>query len=313
MIYQHPLAYLLGLEGLALLRAWSGDFDQAFVERRLDEVRRLLATEALAAHDGVLVERGDTVTGYRQWASAYDEPRNSLFDSDEPVVHPILDALPPGDALDAACGTGRYAAHLAARGHRVVGVDSSPEMLQRARVRVPSADFRPGDLHRLPVPDGGVDLVVAALALTHVPDLAPVLAEFARVLRPGGRLVIADAHHEIVLRGSVPHALGPHGEPGLTPTYRHTPGDYLRAALPLGLAVRRCEEPLNAPEGAPPPGEVTVPTVPEVAQWQDWPWSLLGLVPEAARAAWAVPSVIVWEFELGQAAQVSTGAGRPSR
>ncbi len=92
-------------------------------------------------------------TGYRRWAATYDEPRNGLFDADEPVMHEIIDALPPGDALDAACGTGRYAGYLAGRGHRVVGVDSSPDMLEQARSRVPSGAFLLGDLNRLPVAD----------------------------------------------------------------------------------------------------------------------------------------------------------------
>jgi SAM-dependent methyltransferase len=296
MIYQHPLAYLLGLEGLALLRAWAGDFDQEFVDRRLAEVRRLLATDALAAHDGVLANRGDTIAGYGRWAASYDEPRNSLFDADEPLMHEIIDALPPGDALDAACGTGRYAEYLVGRGHRVVGVDSSPEMLERARARVPSGELLLGDLHQLPLPDRSVDVVVSGLALSHVPALAPVMAEFARVLRPGGHLVISDAHHELVIRGSVPHALGPNDEPGLVASYRHTPGDFLRAALPVGLQVRRCEEPRgaeqNQPPPAPPPAELTV------SGWHLWPWSLLDLVPEATRAAWAIPPVIIWHFEL---------------
>ena len=52
MIYRHPLAYLLGLEGIALLLAWAGDYDRAFVEARLAEVRRLLNDEALASHAG---------------------------------------------------------------------------------------------------------------------------------------------------------------------------------------------------------------------------------------------------------------------
>ena len=284
MIYQHPLAYLL--------RGWAGDFDKEFVEARLAEVRRLLAADALANHDGVMVERGDTVTGYRRWAATYDEPRNSLFDADEPVMHQIIEGLPPGDALDAACGTGRYAEYLAGRGHRVLGVDSSPEMLARARARVPSGEFVLGDLHELPLPDSSVDLVVSALALAHVPTLAPVMAEFARVLRPGGNLVISDAHHEIVIRGSVPHAPGPNNEPGLAPSYRHTPGDFIRAALPVGLQVRRCEEPYN---DLPPPRPDTELTV---TGWYEWPWSLLDLVPEASRAAWAVPAVIVWHFAL---------------
>jgi ubiquinone/menaquinone biosynthesis C-methylase UbiE len=296
VIYQHPLAYLLGLEGLALLRAWAGEFDQEFVARRLADVRRLLDTEAVAGHDGVLVGRGDTRTGYRRWAPTYDEPRNSLFDVDEPVLHEIIDALPPADALDAACGTGRYAGYLAGRGHRVVGVDSSPDMLDRARARVPSASFLLGDLRQLPLPDACVDLAVSALALSHLPALAPVMAEFARVLRPGGHLVISDAHQEIVFRGSIPQALGPNDEPGLVPTYRHSTGDFLRAALPVGLLVRRCEEPGRPDEDRspiPPPG-----TDATVSGWREWPWSLLELAPEAARAAWAVPGAIVWHFQL---------------
>lgn len=292
MIYQHPLAYLLGLEGIALLRAWAGDYDRAFVEARLAEIRRLLDDDALATHAGVMVDRGDTVTAYRQWSATYDEPGNGLFDLDEPSVHGILAALPPGRALDAACGTGRFAAHLAAHGHQVVGVDSSPDMLDRARTRVPRGEFRLGDLRRLPLPDDTVDIVVSGLALAHVPALEPVMAEFARVLRPGGHLVISDTHHERILRGSVVKAIGPAGEPGLVATYRHTAGDYLRAALPSRLQVRRCEEPLA------PAVDEAAPRSPDVGNWHEWPWSLIGLVPEAARAAAVTPGVIVWHFQL---------------
>jgi SAM-dependent methyltransferase len=296
MIYQHPLAYLLALEGLALLRAWAGDFDKDFVDRRLAEIRQLLAADAVTGHDGVMVNGSDTLSGYRGWAPSYDEPRNGLFDCDEPVMHQIIDAIPSGDALDAACGTGRYAEYLAGRGHRVVGVDSSPDMLERARARVPSGGFLLGDLGRLPLPDSSVDLVVSGLALCHVPALAPVMAEFARVLRPAGHLIISDVHHEITLRGSVPLAPGPNGEPGLIISYRHTPGDYLRAALPAGLQVRRCEEPRGPDHGFPaPPPALAEATV---SGWHDWPWSLMGLIPEAAWAAWDVPPTIIWEFQL---------------
>jgi SAM-dependent methyltransferase len=296
VIYQHPLAYVLGLEGIALLRAWAGDFDKDFVHRRLAEIHRLLATAALADHDGVMVNRGDTLTGYRRWAANYDdEPRNGLFDADEPVMHQIIDAIPHGDALDAACGTGRFAEYLTGRGHHVVGVDSSPDMLERARVRVPSGEFRLGDLHQLPLPDNSVDLVVSGLALSHVPALAPVLAEFARVLRPAGHMAISAAHHDIVIRGSVPHAPGPNDEPGLVASYRHTTGDYIRAALRAGLQIRGCEEPQGSdhdpPPLPPPPAELTV------GDWAEWPWSLLELIPEATRAAWAVPAVIVCHFQ----------------
>jgi SAM-dependent methyltransferase len=217
-----------------------------------------------------------------------------LFDFDEPVVREILDSLAPGIALDAACGTGRFAGYLAAHGHEVIGVDSSPDMLVVARQRVPAAEFRLGDLYDLPLPDSSVDLVMCGLALAHVPNLQPVMQEFARVLRVGGDLVISDAHHELVFRGSVVRSPGPGGEPGLVATYRHTPGSFLRAALPVGLQVRRCEEPTRRAAGDSSP---SAPLTAPIGDWEDWPWSLLDVVPEAAGAAWEIPATIIWQFQ----------------
>ncbi len=288
MIHEHPLAYLLGIEGIALLRAFTGDYDRDFLESRIAEVRRLLDDESLTA--AVDVERVDTVEGYRVWARTYDQPGNGAFALDEPVVGNILDGLPAGVALDAACGTGRYGRLLTERGHRVIGVDSSPDMLARAAVNVPEGRFLLGDLRRLPVGDASVDLVVCGLALTHVPALGPVLAEFARVLRPGGHLVTADVHPESVARGSIPSQRGPDGQARRVASHRHLVGDYLRAALPAGLRPVRCEEPLLPVRE---PGEPTSTTGP----WELWPWSLAALVPEAARAAnEGVPGLLVWHF-----------------
>jgi SAM-dependent methyltransferase len=287
VIYEHPLAYLLGLEGIALLRGFTGEYDRDFVESRIAEVRGLLSDESLAA---VEVDRVDTVTGYGIWSKTYDQPGNAAFHMDEPVIEDIVGSLPVGVVLDAACGTGRYAQSLATRGHQVIGVDSSPDMLARARVRVPEGEFRLGQLQQLPVGDAEVDLVVCGLALTHVADLEPVIAEFARVLRPSGHLVIADVHPEGVLRGSIPSLRGPDGRPGRVVSHRHLVGDYLRAALPVGLRVRRCEEPI-LPAGFGPPAKSAGP-------WEVWPWSLAAMVPEAARAANSgVPGMIIWHFQ----------------
>lgn len=298
MIYQHPLAYLLGLEGIALLRGWAGDFDQSFVDARIADVRALLDDPRFLAHAGVQVERGDVETGYRQWAETYDQP-NGLFDIEEPVMHEILDDVPIGRAIDAACGTGRHTGYLAEQGHTVIGVDSSAEMLAVARSRMPGCGFLAGALDQLPIDSGSADLVVCALALAHAPSLPGVMAEFARVLRPGGHLVISDAHHELVFRGSVVKAMTADGGPGLVATYRHTTGDYLRAALPAGFRVRRCDEPVGSQvddESA--RRRSTIADTP-IGTWDGWPWSLLEVVPDAARAAWATPSAIVWHFELG--------------
>ncbi|WP_157254585.1 class I SAM-dependent methyltransferase [Nonomuraea typhae] len=293
MIYEHPLAYVLGLEGIALMRAYAGEHDRAFIERRLAEIRTFLDGDSLSGA-AVEVASVDTVEGYRIWAQTYDGP-NASFDLDEPFIREIVDALPVGDALDAACGTGRIAAYLAGRGHRVRGLDSSPDMLERARLRAPQAEFELGDLSSLPMPDESVDLVVCSLALTHVPALGPTLAEFARVLRPGGHLVLADIHPEGVALGVVPPVRLPDGRPGRVATYRHLVGDYLRAALAAGLRVRRCEEPLHPPGR---PGERS-----EVLQsWDVWPWALRDLAPEAAHAAIAgTPSMLLWHFQREKA------------
>jgi ubiquinone/menaquinone biosynthesis C-methylase UbiE len=301
VIYQHPLAYLLAMEGLALMRAWSGDFDEDFVRARLLEVQRLLEDDELVGHPGVHVRWGDVPSGYRDWAPTYDDPANGLFELDAPIVAEILDGLGEANgrpALDAACGTGRLTSLLVERGYDVVGMDRSPEMLDVARARFPNVAWREGDLHALPFADSSFDVVLTGLALAHLPALEPVLAEFARVLRPGGHLVISDTHHELILRGSIVKCIGLNGEPGFVPTYRHTVGDFLRAALTLGLDVRRCEEPGRRRATADPIREPR-PTRDrfDVGEWTDWPWNLLALIPDAVRAAWDAPAVVVWHFQ----------------
>jgi SAM-dependent methyltransferase len=293
VIYQDPLAYLLGLEGVALTDAWAGDHDRAFTDARLAEIRRLLDDKKLQGR-GVLAERVSTVLAYQQQSAGYDaEAGGGLFAADEPVVAEYLSGREAGVALDAACGTGRFAEFLARCGHRVIGVDSSPDMLAYARRRVPDGEFRLGALDRLPLPADSVDVITCALALVHVPHLEPVLAEFARVLRPGGDLVISDIHHELTTRGSVISARGPAGDPCIAATYRHRLGDYLRPALSLGFQVRRCEE----PAAAPPDGPLPEPAA-DIGDWQDWPWSLMDYLPSASRAAGRIPSLVIWHFQL---------------
>ncbi len=265
-IYQHPLAYLLGLQGIALLWAFAGAYARDFTLARLREIQALLdAAEQLG--DGVEAHPITAREGYAQWAEFYDEPGNALIDMEQPVVREILDGLPVGVALDAACGTGRHSEYLASLGHKVIGIDESPEMLAIAREKVPSGEFREASLCDMPLPDDSVDLIVCALALSHVPDLAGSLAEFVRVLRPNGHLVISDSRGLI---GDIPLPLariGSDGSFGYMPVWSRFVNDYLAAALPLGLQVRRCHEPrqehpivgddgTDLEDGTPPPEHV---------------------------------------------------------
>ena len=93
----------------------------------------------------------------------------------------------PRRVLDLAAGTGKLTRQLVARGHAVVAVEPSAEMLERLRGAVPAADALQGRAEAIPLPASSVDVVLAAQAF-HWFDPPSALAEIARVLRPDGRL-----------------------------------------------------------------------------------------------------------------------------
>lgn len=106
-------------------------------------------------------------------------------------------ALIPSDwtVADLGCGTGRLAGEIAPHVAGVIGVDNSPAMLKAARKRladVPNLDLRLGDLESLPIDSATCDAALLVLVLTYAPDPPRVLAEMARILKPGGRAVIVD-------------------------------------------------------------------------------------------------------------------------
>jgi SAM-dependent methyltransferase len=305
VIYQHPLAYLLGLEGIALLRAFSGAYDREFTLARFREMRALLeAQDALGG--GVEARPISTREGYDSWAPSYDGQSNQLLEIEQPIVREILDGLPVGVALDAACGTGRHAAYLQSLGHTVIGVDSSPGMLALAREKVPQGVFHEGDLHSLPLADDSVDLVVCAIALIHFADLDGPFREFARLLRPGGHLVVSD------MRGLIgdigfpvtfdgPELDGDDDELGYMPQYPRLASEYLAAALPLGFLVRGCDEPrvpspLLDDEGRTLHDGKRLP--PQDPNEPPYSWSLHAEAIEATNTAWrGKPSSIIWHFQ----------------
>lgn len=107
-----------------------------------------------------------------------------------------LDARVPAGArvLDVGCGNGALLGLLAPRIFSGIGVDASPRMIDRARARnasSPNLRFEPISGPHLPLPDHSVDLVISLLSFRYL-DWDPIMQEFARVLAPGGRLLVVD-------------------------------------------------------------------------------------------------------------------------
>lgn len=293
-IYQHPLAYLLGLEGVALMRAFAGEYDRSFTHARIAEIRELLA-RAEDFGPGVDVRPMPVADGYDGWARTYDGEDNGCFPMRDDLLAPMLDRLSRGRVLDAACGTGAVASQLIERGHEVVGIDLSPTMLDRARKAVPDATFLLGDVTSVSLPARDVDHVVCSLAMTHVADLARFFAEAARVMRPGGHLLVLDTRTHFTGSGRYPLVMdAPDGRVGYIAGYNHGFGEYVRAALLHGYVVRGCEEAYRddqivAPDEFPEPPTAGPPDI-----WQLHPW-----VREAANAAKSgQTAVVAWDFEL---------------
>ena len=168
---------LVGVEGLALLRHLYDGTDDA-ARRRLAEIRRILDDERL--DDAAAIRETDARSGYREWSHTYDEPGNQIVALEQPEVWSLIEPLAPGRALDAACGTGRHAARLAALGHSVVGVDLTPRDGRTGVRQRPGGGIRcTATCCAIPAADQEFDLVVCGLALSHLPDLDAAVGELA--------------------------------------------------------------------------------------------------------------------------------------
>ncbi len=272
--------FFAGVIGLGLLRNWYLDTDANGA--RAGELSQVLANADQFPYSIELNPREQTLlAGYAEWAGSYDGP-NPMIDAEQRVVKPMVQRLvtPGCRALDAGCGTGRHAEFLASVGCDTTGFDQSAEMLAVARAKVASARFEQATFDALPFADDSFDLAVSALALCHLADVGPAVRELARVIRPGGSLVIADPHPVGAMCGGQAFYGGIN--PGKPMTWvrnhSHLASTWLRAFRDAGLTVADCEEVLF--------DDAIVATNPTSQ-----------LFPEATRAAMhGLPYLFVWEL-----------------
>lgn len=180
-----------------------GALGRALLARIPEDDAILAADRRLAAR--VLAERARVASdSFRRQGADWDEMR--ALDLPAAAVEAALLDLLPGDGigrlLDIGTGTGRLLEVLAPRVDSALGVDASKAMLALARARLARAGLshcavRLADMYRLPFGAAEFDVAVLQMVLHHADEPAQVLAEAARVLRPGGTLLVADlARHD---------------------------------------------------------------------------------------------------------------------
>lgn len=197
----------------------------------------------------VVAERARVASeGFQRSGADWDEMR--ALDLPAPEVEAALLRLLPegglGRLLDIGTGTGGLLEALAPRIASGLGIDASRAMLALARARLAREGLahctvRQGDMYRLPFPDAAFDTVTLQMVLHYAEDPAAALAEAARVLRPGGRLVVVDlaAHDRADLAARLAHRWQGFSDPDLRDFLDAAglvPGE--AAAVPGPLPVR---------------------------------------------------------------------------
>lgn len=166
--------------------------------------------ESLFATDSARLEivRSDRAEAARRYfearASTWDSIRAlHVPDSEvERAIEAMLDDRPLGSLLDIGTGTGRMLELFAPRAQSAVGIDRSSDMLRLARVKleaagIEGANLRQGDMYALPLAEGSADSIILHQVLHYAQQPGAAIAEAARVLSPGGRLLVIDfAQHD---------------------------------------------------------------------------------------------------------------------
>ena len=164
-------------------------------------IREQVAATSAAGQDdrrlrGVLARRrAKSQAFFASAAGEWDRLRSDLF-GDTFYLWGVLGLIDPALVVgDLGCGNGQLTEVVAPYVRQVVAVDSSADMLDAARLRLGGAgnvDLRQGELESLPIEPGGLDSAMLSLVLHYSPSPGRALAEVARVLRPGGRVLVVD-------------------------------------------------------------------------------------------------------------------------
>jgi ubiquinone/menaquinone biosynthesis C-methylase UbiE len=187
---------------------------------------------------------------YDLWSSTYDgESENLVVALDEVMFAELLEPceLSGKVVVDVGCGTGRHWAKMLARNPaQLLGFDVSKGMLARLVEKHAEANVHLVADHRLDdLADASCDFLVSNLALSHFPDSAAALLEWARVLKPGGDLIVTDLHPSAAEGGDC--TFRHHGEVKAIQLFVHSPDSLKLSANRSGFSLLKMVERVVGP------------------------------------------------------------------
>lgn len=192
---------------------------------------------------------------YNEWSSTYDDVENKTRDLEKMVGEEMLTSLSFDSVLELGCGTGKNTAWLQEKAKRLLSVDLSEGMLQKAKEKIQSShvQFRQADITKpWDFVQDKVDLVTCSLILEHIDDLSFIFSEAAKALHDGGYVYICELHPYKQYAGSKARFETAEGLQVLE-CFIHHVSDYTTAALENGFAITALQEWFDEGERSNPP------------------------------------------------------------
>ncbi len=138
----------------------------------------------------------DDVARFHRWGPTYEKSllQRLMFDRVHRVALDELGAAPLAVVVDIGCGTGRLLRAIRQRqpNARLIGVDPAAGMIDEARRLAPQGEFHVAPAEQLPLPDAFADVAITSVSFHHWRDQPAGVREAARILKPGGRFILAD-------------------------------------------------------------------------------------------------------------------------
>ncbi len=190
---------------------------------------------------------------FDRWAPSYDAQPNAMLQLEERTAPHLFPELKGKHILDIGCGTGRWLQRLeATHPASLTGVDASAAMLQQAATKLAhTTTLHQGDCVTLPFNDATFDLILCSFTLSYIEDLSAFAHTCARVMKPGGHLILSDMHPVTAEKHQWRRTFQDHGTTVQLTTHAHSLEAIAKTFADAGIAILHQEEPSFGPPERP--------------------------------------------------------------